>query len=159
MTPMFRKSISDGRFFFQTSDIPALALALALVIAEIRYCILDVRYLWSNVLAICVCGASQALGRMCWLYVCLWHLVVCVGYTCMCVCGTWSYVLAICVSVAPNRMCWLYVCLWHLIVCVGYMCVCVVLDRHLVYLVLAALWLYVKWGTWRAPDAREEWPL
>ena len=25
--------------------------------------------------------------------------------------------------------------------------------------VLAALWLYVKWGTWRAHDARGEWPL
>ena len=34
--------------------------------------------------------------------------------------GTWSYVSAI--------------------------CVCVVLDRHLVCLVLAALWLCVKWG-------------
>ena len=30
------------------------------------------------------------------------------------------------------------------------MFVCVVLDRHLVCLVLAAPWLYVKWGTWRA---------
>ena len=30
----------------------------------------------------------------------------------------------------------------------------VVLDRHLVCLVLAAVWLYGKWGAWRAPDAR-----
>ena len=35
----------------------------------------------------------------------------------------------------------------------------VVLDRHVVLLVLAALLLYVKWGAWHTPDARGEWPL
>ena len=35
----------------------------------------------------------------------------------------------------------------------------VVLGRHLELLVLAVLWLYVKWDAWRAPDARGEWPL
>ena len=73
-------------------------------------------------LAICVCGAGQAPGRMCWLYVCV-------------------------------------VLYRHLVICVGYMFMCVVLDRHLVCLVLAALWLYVKWGAWHAPDARGEWLL
>ena len=59
------------------------------------------------------------------------HLVVCVGSICVwwCLTGTWSYVLAICLCVQ---------------------CLC---------LVLAALWLYVKSGAWRAPGAREEWPL
>ena len=43
-------------------------------------------------------------------------MVECVGYMCVwCLTGTMSYVLAICVSVAPGRMCWLYVCLWHLV--------------------------------------------
>ena len=71
-----------------------------------------------------------------------------------------------------------------LVICVGYVCV-VVLGVHLVLSVLAALvvcigymccgasapgavsacctcrmcWIYVKWGAWRAPDARGEWPL
>ena len=75
-------------------------------------------------------------------------LGICVGYVCVWyLTGTWSYVLAICVCVVLDR---------HLVVCVGYMCVCVVLNRHLVCLVLAALWLYVKWGAWRGPDARGE---
>ena len=53
--------------------------------------------------------------------------------------------LAICVCVVLDS---------HLVVCVGYMFVCAVLG-----LVLAALWLCVKLGDWRAPDARGEWPL
>ena len=58
-------------------------------------------------------------------------LGICVGYMCVwwCLTGTWSYGLAICLCVR---------------------CLC---------LVLAALWLYVKSGAWRAPDARGEWPL
>ena len=58
-------------------------------------------------------------------------LVICVGYMCVlwCLTGSWSYVLAICLCVQ---------------------CFC---------LVLAALWLYVKSGAWRAPDARGEWLL
>ena len=64
------------------------------------------------------------------------HLFVCVGY--------------MCVHVVLDM---------HLVIFVGYMCVHMVLDRHLVCLVLAALWLYVKWGAWRSPDARGEWPL
>ena len=44
-------------------------------------------------------------------------------------------------------------------ICVDYMCVCVMLDRLLVCLVLAVLWLYVKLGAWRAPDAKGEWLL
>ena len=72
------------------------------------------------------------------------------------------------------------------LVCVEYIYVCiVVLGAHLVLSVLAALvvcigymccgasapgafsacctcrmcWIYMKWGAWRAPDARGEWPL
>ena len=58
------------------------------------------------------------------------HLVVCVGSICVwCLTGSWSYALAICL------------CVWCL------------------YLVLVALWLYVKSGALRTYDARGEWPL
>ena len=80
---------------------------------------------------------------------------------------TIAYVLAICVYVVLDRH--LVICVGcmsvcvvldrHLVICVGYTFVCEVLDRHLVCFVLAALWLYVKWGAWCAPDARGEWPL
>ena len=55
-------------------------------------------------------------------------------------------------------------------ICVGYICVWWWLTDTWSYVLLyvcvcgacvmlAALWLYVKSGAWRAPDARGEWPL
>ena len=72
---------------------------------------------------------------MCWLYVCIVVSACCTCRLCsICVyCGASKELSAV--------MCWLYYA-------------CVVLDRHRVCLVLAALWLYVKWGAWHTPDAR-----
>ena len=52
-----------------------------------------------------------------------------------------------------------------LVQCMFSGCVCVLLwfnvVRLLVYSVYTVytLWLYVKWGAWRAPDTKGEWPL
>ena len=91
--------ISDVRYIFQTSDIPALALPLALALAEVRYCILDVgyRYRMSDIdfgnigvilpqtaphMYVCVgrvLGVHVCVGRVLDVHVCTLGVHVCVG--------------------------------------------------------------------------------
>ena len=153
ITPLLRSMCGSGILWCLTGTwCCECLLHLAYVLANVCvWCLTDT---WSYVLAICLClwcltGTWSYVLAICLCVWCLtgtWSYVLAICLCVWCLTGTRSYVLAICLCVWCLTGTWLYV----LAICLCVWCLC---------LVLAALWLYVKSGAWRAPDARGEWPL